>query len=81
MIQIMATNKKRINISLSKELEEALTILAKNDNVPIATEAVKLIELALEIEEDRILDEIASKRDTKDAEYISHEKTWKDIIK
>jgi len=80
MIQIMATNKKRINISLSKDLEEALTILAKNDNVPIATEAVRLIELAIEIEEDRILDEIASKRDTKDAKFISHEEAWKGHI-
>lgn len=72
----MTTLKKRVNISLSKPLEEALGKLAKRDQVPQATKAVELIRLAIEIEEDQIWDEIASKRDTEKAKFISHKETW-----
>ena len=72
----MTTLKKRVNISLSKPLEEALEKLAKRDQVPQATKAVELIRLAIEIEEDQIWDEIVSKRDTEKAKFISHKETW-----
>lgn len=72
----MATIKKRVNISLSKRLEEALGKLAKRDQVPQATKAAELIWLAIEFEEDQVWDEIASKRDTKKAKFISHKEAW-----
>jgi len=72
----MATTKKRINISLGKSEDDILSLLAKRDNVPKATKAVSLLRMAMELQEDIVLGEIARSRDTKDAKFISHEKVW-----
>lgn len=72
----MPTLKKRINVSLTEEIEQALTLLAKRDDVPQATKALHLLQLALEIEEDDVWNAIAQKRDTKDAEFVSHADAW-----
>lgn len=72
----MPTTKKRLNISLPQEIEEALIKLAKRDHVPQATKAARLIESALESEEDQIWDAIAQKRDTKGARFYPHKKAW-----
>ena len=58
----MATAKTRINISVSKSTREALRLLAKRDQEPVATKAVRLLEEALELEEDRMLSAIADER-------------------
>jgi len=73
----MATTKKRINISISKELDTALIKLAKRDQVPQATKAEHLIRFALEIEEDDILNTIAERRDTSSAKYVTHKTAWR----
>ena len=72
----MATSKKRINISLPPEVEIAITLLAKRDKVPQSTKAVQLIQEALELEEDKVLEQIVIERDTPDAKFISHEEMW-----
>ena len=72
----MTTIKKRINISLSPNLNKMLFRVAKRDNVPQATKAIHLLEIALEIEEDFILDKIASDRDTKKTRFLSHKQSW-----
>ncbi len=74
----MPTIKTRINISLSDELREALQKLAKRDRIPEATKATRLLEVALELEEDQAWNEIAEKRDNKKARFIPHTKAWKD---
>ncbi|MBI2409469.1 hypothetical protein HYV30_00285 [Candidatus Kaiserbacteria bacterium] len=73
----MATSKKRINISVSRELDHALGKLAKRDQVPQATKAEHLLRIALEIEEDEVLDAIAAKRDTSRARFVSHAAAWR----
>ena len=73
----MATTKKRINISVSKDMEHALAKLALRDQVPQATKAEHLIRMALEIEEDQVLDSIAAKRDRKGTRFVSHSQAWK----
>ncbi|MEK7555919.1 MAG: hypothetical protein AAB523_01365 [Patescibacteria group bacterium] len=72
----MATIKKRVNISIPKSTEDILIKLAKRDQVPQATKAAELLRLAIEIEEDQVLDEIASIRDTKKAKFVAHKKVW-----
>jgi len=72
----MATIKKRINITLPKTAELAIAELAKRDQVPEATKAGELLRLALEIEEDQVLDSIASKRDKEGAKFVSHKNAW-----
>lgn len=73
----MPTLKSRINISLPNETKEALQKLAKRDRVPEATKAARLLEIALETEEDLFWNEIAQKRDKKDSKFITHANAWK----
>lgn len=72
----MPTTKKRVLISIPKHVERALELLAERDQVPQATKAVHLLEIALEIEEDRVWDQVATQRDTKSARFVSHKKAW-----
>lgn len=72
----MATTKKRIIVTLSKPVERALELLAERDQIPQATKASHLLETALELEEDRVWDRVASGRDTKNARFVSHKKAW-----
>lgn len=72
----MATVKKRINLSIGRDVEKMLGMLAKRDRVPEATKATELLRIALEIEEDQIWATIAEKRDKKGARFISHENVW-----
>jgi len=73
----MPTTKARLNISLSKDVREILAKVARRDHMPQATKAARLLEIALELEEDQAWDAMASRRDTKNTRYISHDKAWK----
>jgi hypothetical protein len=75
----MPTTKKRLNITLSKQMQTALELLATRDNVPEATKAVELLDAAITQEEERILLEIATERDTPDATYIDEDTFWKRV--
>lgn len=72
----MPTTKKRINVTLSDDMEAVLERLAKRDEVPVATKAIQLIKIAVEIDEDDILNEIAEERDTRKVKFVSHDKAW-----
>lgn len=72
----MATTKKRINISVSDAVEEAVATLAKRDRVPQATKAAELLKLALEIEEDTYFSKVAEERMKDTSGFISHEEAW-----
>ena len=74
----MATLKTRINISVSKSTRDALHILAKREEVPVATKAGRLLEEALELEEDRYLSDIADKRLKGKVHWVKdHDAVWK----
>ncbi len=75
----MATLKARINISVSDETKRILSKLARRDQLPTATLAVRLLEMALEIEEDYYWSKLAEERDTKNIKYISHKEFWKNV--
>lgn len=72
----MATTKKRINISLSSDLNRALSIIAKRDQVPEATKAAELLRLGMEVEEDILLEQLASARLKTIKKIISHKEVW-----
>lgn len=72
----MPTNKKRINITLPEKIEKVLTLIAKRDGMATATKATELLKQAIEIEEDQAWDEIAMKRDNKNANFIQHKDAW-----
>ncbi len=74
----MPTSKTRINVSVSDEVSFVLKKLAIRDQVPTATKAERLLEVALEIEEDEVWNKVASLRDTgKTTNYLNHEQAWK----
>ena len=73
----MPTTKARINISLPNEVKEALSKLARRDCMPEATKAARLLEVALEVEEDLFWNQIAEKRDKKQTRFITHASAWK----
>jgi hypothetical protein len=68
----MSTTKSRLNISLPDDTKKALLSIAKRDQMPAATKAVRLMEIGMEIEEDEVWDEIATNRDNKDTIFHSH---------
>jgi len=72
----MPTIKTRINVTVGRDIEEALVRAAKRDNTPVATRAAELLRLALEIEEDELWAELAAARE-KNGKFISHRTFWK----
>lgn len=72
----MATNKKRINVTVDSDMEEIIELLAKRDQMSQSAKAVQLMKVAIELDEDEILDQMAEKRDTKDSRFISHDEVW-----
>jgi predicted DNA-binding protein len=73
----MATLKKRINISVSDVVEQAVALLAKRDDVPQATKVTELLELALELEEDTYFSQVVKSRLAKKVVWKSHAEVWK----
>ena len=73
----MPTTKYRLNVSLSDEMKAALQKIAERDRVPEATKAARLIETALEVEEDMVWDALAQRRDKKKVRFVSHKCAWK----
>jgi hypothetical protein len=73
----MATTKKRLNISLSKDLDSALAKLAKRDEMPRATKAEHLLQMSIEMEEDGVLNSIAEERDSTHAKFAPHNLVWR----
>jgi len=69
-------SKKRIYISVSPEVEEALGLLSTENKTPLATTASILLEKAIEIEEDKIWDQIALKRKNAGGKKYSHKEAW-----
>ena len=73
----MPTTKPRLNITLSPDLDSAVERLAKRDKTSRSNKAVELIRFALEIEEDKVWDEIATRRGAKRGRLIPHSEAWK----
>lgn len=73
----MPTTKKRLNITLSPEMERVLARIASRDRVPEATKVTELLRLALEIEEDIVWEALAKIRDVAKTPYVTHSKAWK----
>lgn len=74
----MPTTKKRLNVTLSEEMNRSIRALARRDNVPKATITAKLIREALELQEDFALSRIAEKREAMGLKYIpDSDELWK----
>ena len=72
----MATTKRRLNITLSPEVDAMLSHLAKRDRVPEATKASELLSISLALEEDKAFSLLADERLSKNVKWLSHEDVW-----
>ena len=72
----MPTTKKRINITVSDEVYEALGRLAQERRQPVAGVGASLIEQALEYQEDVYFSRVADERLGRKEKRIPHERAW-----
>jgi hypothetical protein len=57
-------------------MKTALLSVAKRDQMPAATKAVRLMEIGMEVEEDDIWDTIAKERDRVDSILHTHDEVF-----
>lgn len=72
----MPTSKKRINITVDDELFRSLHKLSKKEKKTLSSVSLRLIEKAVELEEDLHFSREADKRLTKNEKRIPHSKAW-----
>ena len=72
----MPTAKKRINISVGREVYEALERLAAERHQPLAGVSLSLIEQALEYQEDFYFSRVADERLKQKQKRVPHSKAW-----
>lgn len=74
----MPTKNPRINIVLEKKSYEVIKRIAKKEGVSLSLKARDLLNEALEIYEDTILDEIGSEREKTFSrkKAITHDQVW-----
>ncbi len=73
----MATTKRRLNITLSPEVDALISLIAKRDRVPEATKVSELLNISLALEEDRIFSVLADERlNEKNVKWLSHTDVW-----
>ena len=74
----MPTTKKRINITVDDELYRSLDKLSKKEKRTLSSVSLKLIEKAVELEEDLYFSREADKRIAKREKRFSHSKVWEE---
>jgi len=72
----MATTKRRLNITLSPEVDSLISLIAKRDQVPEATKVTELLNISLALEEDKAFSLLADKRLRVKTKWISHDDVW-----
>lgn len=72
----MPTTKKRINISVDDAMYKALERLSERRGESVAGTGLKLIEQALEFQEDLHFSRVADERLKQNQKRISHDKAW-----
>ena len=50
--------------------------MAKRDQKPVATKVTELLDLIIDIEEDRYFEALANKRLREKGRWLSHEEVW-----
>jgi hypothetical protein len=72
----MPTTKKRINITIDDATYAAIERLAEESEESISRTSLRLIEEALEYQEDRYFSKVADARLRKRQSRVSHDEAW-----
>ena len=73
----MSVAKRRINLTVDDKTYSVLAALSGKKRQKISTFSLKLIQQALEMQEDIYFSELADKRLSQKQKRISHIKAWK----
>ena len=73
----MTTTKRRLNITLSPDIEKIITYIAKRDCVPEATKVSELLKVSLAMEEDKVFSVLSDKRLKEKCKKVTHKEIWK----
>ena len=76
-LDYMPTIKQRINLTVPRDVGQALERLAHRDDISVSSKTLDLVRRALELEEDIVLQEVAEKRDRKGVRFVSHKSAWR----
>ena len=72
----MTTLKRRLNITLTSDVEKLVSHMAKRDKVPQATKISELLKISLMLEEDRAFSILGDQRLNEKSEKLSHKEVW-----
>ena len=72
----MATTKRRLNVTLSPDVEKFISEIAKRDRVPEATKISELLRVSLIMEEDRAFSMLAESRLKEKGKKLTHAGVW-----
>jgi hypothetical protein len=72
----MATTKRRLNITLSPDIDKLITHIAKRDKVPKATKVSELLNISLLLEEDKALAFLSEERIKGTGKKLTHKEVW-----
>lgn len=73
----MTTLKRRLNITMTKDVEKLVSHMAKRDKVPQATKISQLLTISLMLEEDKAFSMLGDKRFKEKTKKLSHKEVWK----
>lgn len=73
----MATKNPRVNVTLDETLHGMLAMFARSGKKSISVAAKEMIELGLELQEDKYFSALSEARMAKNRKLYSHEDVWK----
>ena len=73
----MATKHPRVNVTLDDTLHGMLANFARSGKKTLSVAAKEMIELGLELQEDKYFSGLSEKRLAKGGKRISHKDAWK----
>ena len=72
----MTTLKRRLNITLTSDVEKLVSHMAKRDKVPQATKISELLKISLMLEEDKAFSILGDQRLNEKSKKLSHREVW-----
>ncbi len=72
----MATIKRRLNITLSPNIDKLISYIAKRDKVPEATKVSELLNISLMLEEDKAFTFLSEERLQEKGKKLTHKVVW-----
>ncbi|MDX2073386.1 MAG: hypothetical protein SFX19_03360 [Alphaproteobacteria bacterium] len=73
----MPTRNPRVNVTLDEQLHAMLAMFARAGRKTLSVAAKEMIEMGLELQEDKYFSALSERRMAKNRKLYSHEEVWK----